>query len=46
MKDIAATVLAGRDELVEQLPRKDMVAIDHYLVTTIVPSIKTRVVQK
>jgi hypothetical protein len=45
LKDVGTTVLSGRDELVEQLPRKDMAALDRYLVTTIIPSIKTQVVK-
>jgi hypothetical protein len=36
----ATAVLAGRDQLVQLLPRKDMAAVDRYVVTKIIPSIR------
>jgi hypothetical protein len=40
---VAAAALSGRDELVQRLPRNDMAAVDRYLATKVIPSIKTTV---
>jgi hypothetical protein len=45
LKEIGITILAGRDALVEQLPRNDMLAVDRYLAKNIIPPIKTRIIK-
>jgi hypothetical protein len=37
---IAAAILSGRNTLIQQLSRDDMAAVDHYVMTTVVHSIK------